>query len=91
MKDRSKRIWTKLSEKLSKLGFRTGVIILCICVVCYGISFLQFLLPISLTAKGILWFIFFGLAKATQYAGLLIIGVDGVKRLKQIFNRKQKH
>lgn len=41
-------------------------------------------LPISSTAKGILWTIFFGLAKCMQYAGLTILGTEGLKRLKQI-------
>ena len=40
------------------------------------------LLPISAALKGTLWFWLFGLAKLTQYAGLAIIGVEGVKRLK---------
>lgn len=43
------------------------------------------LLPISTSAKGVLWFILFGLAKTFQYGGLTILGVEGVKRLKKIF------
>jgi phosphoglycolate phosphatase len=42
-------------------------------------------LPISATAKGVLWFILFGLAKTTQYAGLAILGVEGWRRLKAKF------
>lgn len=39
-------------------------------------------LDISYSLKGILWVVFFGLAKTFQYAGLTIIGVDGIKKLK---------
>lgn len=84
-----KQQWKQLTAWLQKLSFRTGVIILIICAICYAISFLQMLLPISLTAKGVLWFIFFGLAKTAQYTALLIIGVEGVKKLKQKFKRKK--
>lgn len=46
------------------------------------------LLPISTSAKGVLWFILFGLAKTFQYGGLTILGVEGVKRLKQMWTQK---
>lgn len=75
---------------LSRLSFRTGVIVLLICVACYIISFAQMLLPISAGAKGVLWFIFFGLAKTTQYTGLAIIGVEGWQRLKAYFKTKRE-
>lgn len=71
---------------LSKLSFQTGVIFLVICAICYVVSFAQMLLPISVTAKGIFWFIFFGLAKTFQYGGLAVLGVDGVKRIKKWWN-----
>lgn len=45
------------------------------------------LLPISAAAKGVLWFVLFGMAKTTQYAGLAIVGVEGWKRLKAYFKR----
>lgn len=73
---------------LSKFSFRTGVIVLCMCVPCYVISFAQMALPISASAKGVLWFIFFGLAKTFQYGGLSILGVEGVKRLKAWWKAK---
>lgn len=60
---------------------------LALCVPCYIISFAQMALPISTSAKGVLWFIFFGLAKTFQYGGLTIIGVEGVKRLKNYFRK----
>ena len=72
---------------LQQLSFRTGVIVLSMCVLCYITSFAQALLPISVAAKGILWATFFGLAKALQYSGLAILGVDGYKRLKARLKR----
>lgn len=74
----------RLQSLLSRLSFRTGVVILALCVPCYIISFAQIALPISATAKGVLWFIFFGLAKALQYGGLAILGVEGMKRLRRM-------
>lgn len=47
------------------------------------------LLPISTTAKGILWTILFGLAKTCQYGGLTILGVEGYNRLKSRFRKKR--
>lgn len=72
---------------LGRLSFRTGVIVLASCVVFYILSFAQMLLPISAAAKGVLWFVLFGMAKTTQYAGLAIVGVEGWKRLKAYFKR----
>lgn len=77
-----------IKQWLSKLSFRTGVIVLLCCIPCYILSFAQMALPISVEIKGILWFILFGLAKTFQYGGLSILGVEGVKRLKQ--NSKNK-
>lgn len=75
----------KVKTWLGRLSFRTGITILGICVICYIASFAQMMLPISATAKGVLWFILFGLAKTTQYTALAILGVDGWRRLKQKF------
>lgn len=72
---------------LQQLSFRTGVIVLSMCVLCYITSFAQAILPISVAAKGILWATFFGLAKVLQYSGLAILGVDGYKRLKAKLKR----
>ena len=74
---------------LSRLSVRTGIIVLVVCVLCYIISFAQMLLPISTTAKGVLWFIFFGLAKTTQYTALAILGVKGWKALKAKIKSKK--
>ena len=87
----------KIKEWLQSLSFRTGVIVLmcCIpfyillcCIPFYILSFAQMLLPISTTAKGVLWAVLFGLAKTCQYGGLTILGVEGYKRLRNKF-RKQ--
>lgn len=74
---------------LQRLSFRTGVIVLLCCVPCYILSFAQMALPISATAKGVLWFLLFGMAKTTQYAGLTILGVEGVRRLKAWRKRRK--
>lgn len=76
-----------VKQFLGRLSFRTGVIVLASCVVFYLLSFAQMLLPISAAAKGVLWFVLFGMAKTTQYAGLAIVGVEGWKRLKAYFKR----
>ena len=68
---------------LQKLSFRTGVVVLAMCIPCY----IQAVFPISMEMKGVLWVIFFGLAKTFQYCGLAILGVDGYKRLKAKFRK----
>lgn len=74
---------------LSRLSFRTGIVLIIACVICYIVSFAQMLLPISVTAKGVLWVVFFGLAKTFQYSALAVLGVEGVKRVKSWWkNRK---
>lgn len=74
---------------LKRLSFRTGVMVLAMCIPFYIASFAQFALPLSTATKGILWAVFFGLAKAFQYSGLTILGVEGYKRLKA--KLKQSH
>ena len=78
---------TPVKRWLAGLSFRTGVIVLTLCVPCYIFSFAQMALPISAKAKGVLWFIFFGLAKTFQYGGLTILGAEGWKRLKSRLKR----
>ncbi len=84
-----KVVLKKTTEFLKKLNFKTGVIILCFAVLFYIISFVQFLLPISVGAKGVLWVVFFGLAKTAQYTGLLIVGKEGWQRIRQYFKRRK--
>ena len=74
---------------LRQLSFRTGVIVLLLCIPFYILSFAQMALPISAGAKGVLWFILFGLAKIFQYGGITILGVEGVKRVKAYFKKKK--
>ena len=79
----------KIQKYLSRFSFRTGMIVLILCIPCYIISFAQMALPISNAMKCVLWFIFFGLAKTFQYGGLSIIGVEGVKRIKNYWKERK--
>lgn len=79
MMDRFRRV----KAWLSSLSYRTGIYVLVACVLFYAVSFAQMLLPISVTAKGTLWVIFFGLAKTAQYSALLILGKAGMESLRQ--------
>lgn len=83
-------VFRKIKQWLQSLSFRTGVIVLLCCIPFYILSFSQMLLPISATAKGILWTVLFGLAKTFQYGGLTILGVEGYKRLKSKFRKKKE-
>lgn len=75
---------------LQKLSFRTGVIVLLMCVPFYILSFVQVFFPVSTTTKGVLFTIFFGLAKSFQYGGIAILGKEGYKRVKGYFKRKKQ-
>lgn len=85
-----RRVIDRIKLFLGRLSFRTGVIVLSSCVIFYILSFAQMLLPISVEAKGVLWFVLFGMAKTTQYAGLAILGVEGWRRLKGLFRRQEQ-
>ena len=76
---------------LAKLSFRTGAIVLAMCIPFYIISFAQMALPISASLKGILWVVFFGLAKTAQYGGLTILGAEGVRRIKEFWQKKRNN
>ena len=82
-----KKWFGKATEWIKGLSFRTGVTVALVCILCYAISFGQMLLPIPVAWKGALWVIFFGLAKTAQYSALLILGKEGVKRLKRLFKK----
>lgn len=88
--DIMKRIFLKLRNCLSRLSFRTGVIVLLLCIPFYILSFAQFACPIPASAKGVLWVVLFGLAKTFQYGGITILGAEGLRRLKMWF-RKSKN
>lgn len=83
-------ILNRIKEFLKNLSFRTGLFILGLCILFYAISFLQFFLAISIEIKGILWIIFFGLAKTAQYSAILILGKEGFYRLKQYIKKIRK-
>lgn len=83
MKDYFKNKAKAISTFLKRFSFKTGVVILSLCVPFYILSFAQMAMDFSYSIKGILWVVFFGLAKTFQYTGLAIIGVEGMKRLKQ--------
>lgn len=83
-----KQLFETIKQWLGRLSFRTGVIVLLCCIPCYILSFAQVLLPISTSAKGVLWVVLFGLAKTFQYGGLSILGVEGVRRLKAKFRKR---
>lgn len=85
-----RRVIDRIKLFLGRLSFRTGVIVFLSCVIFYILSFAQMLLPISVEAKGVLWFVLFGMAKTTQYAGLAILGVEGWRRLKGLFRRQEQ-
>lgn len=71
------------------MSFRTGVFLLVLCAVFYLVSFAQMAMDFSASTKFWLWTLFFGLAKTTQYVGLAIIGVEGVRRIKGWWKRKK--
>ena len=87
---RFKQTLASVKKWLSGLSFRTGVIVLLMCIPFYILSFAQMALPISVEAKGVLWFILFGLAKTCQYGGLTILGVEGIRRLKVKFRKNKQ-
>lgn len=89
MREFFQRLGKWIRERLSRLSFRTGVIVLAMCVPFYIISFAQMALPISTSLKGVLWVVFFGLAKTAQYGGLTILGAEGVKRIKKYWKRRK--
>lgn len=89
MKERLRNIFAQVKRWLQSLSFRTGVIVLACCVPFYILSFAQMLLPISATAKGVLWTVLFGLAKTCQYGGLTILGAEGYKRVKSWLRRRR--
>lgn len=75
---------------LQKLSFRTGVIVLLMCIPFYLLSFVQVFFPVSTATKGILFTVFFGLAKSFQYGGIAILGKEGYKQVKGYFWRKKQ-
>jgi phosphoglycolate phosphatase len=83
-----KQAFGRAARWLASLSFRTGCIVAGVAGVCYVVSFAQMLLPISLAAKGTLWVVFFGMAKAAQYTALLILGKEGWRRVRSAWRRR---
>ena len=79
-----------IKSYLQKLSFRTGVIVLLMCIPFYILSFVQAFFPVSTATKGILFTVFFGLAKSFQYGGIAILGKEGYKQVKGYFRRKKQ-
>ena len=76
-------IKSKFANWTRGLSFRTGVIVLSLCVPCYLLAFAPLAFDISVASKGILWVVFFGLAKTFQYGGIAILGAEGIRKLKK--------
>ena len=55
MKFKIKNIVAGIKQRLSYLSFKTGVVIMLLCVVCYIVSFAQMMLPWSVATKGLVW------------------------------------
>ena len=89
VKQRMQQILLPVKRWLAGLSFRTGVVVLSSCVVFYGLSFAALALPVSAALRGALWCVLFGCAKTAQYGGLLILGVEGVRRVKRWFGRTE--
>ena len=71
------RIW------LQGFSPQTGIYLLIICLVLHVLAFAQIALPFfSPGTKKTLGLVIFSLAKAFQYSGLAILGVEGYKKLK---------
>ncbi|MGN0228198.1 MAG: hypothetical protein ACI4BH_00155 [Muribaculaceae bacterium] len=83
-----RKIFRKIRQLLSRLPFRTGVVVFSLCIPCYIFSFAQFALPGETESKIVLWALFFGLGQVFQYTGRIILGSDGLARLKRHFGRK---
>lgn len=79
----------KIKTWLGRLSFRTGVIVLAMCIPFYILSFAQAALPIDAATKGVLWVVLFGMAKTCQYGGLTILGSEGLKRIKVWWNKSE--
>ena len=83
------KLLQNIKRWLGRLSFRTGVVVLAMCVPLYVVSFAQMALPFSASTKGVLWVVFFGLAKTAQYGGLTILGAEGIKRLKAWWQKRK--
>ena len=81
-------VGVKVKSWLAGLSFRTGVIVLVLCIPLHILAFVPLLLPVGESAKAVLFVVFFGLAKIAQYGGLTILGAEGLRRLKSRLKRQ---
>lgn len=75
-------MWQKIKTALSKLSFRTGLILLVLCLLFHGVAVGFFTIPLEGETKALLITISFALAKIFQYSAVAILGVRGVMRVK---------
>ncbi|MDE6121043.1 MAG: hypothetical protein K2F63_04565 [Muribaculaceae bacterium] len=85
-----KHILRTLHSWLRRLSFRTGVILVFLCMLSYAVSFAQILLPMSAAMHGALWVVFFGLAKTLQYTAIAVLGATGMEKIKKYIRRRRK-
>jgi len=85
-----KKTLQSAKEWLQSLSFKTGVAVAGFCIIFFILSFRPMLLPISIAVKGTLWAVFYGLAKASQYTAILILGKTGIEKLKKRFGKTSK-
>jgi phosphoglycolate phosphatase len=84
------KIIETIKERLRRLSFRTGLIVLLLCIPCYVIALWGFWdEDTSIAEKGVRFTVFFGLAKTFQYGGLTILGAEGLKRVKAAFKKRE--
>ena len=80
----------RIKSFFKRLSTRTGVILLIVCILLYLASGIQALLPLEESTKGILFIIFFGLAKVFQYSAIAVLGVKGWQKIKAKLGIKQQ-
>ena len=88
---RFKELFERFKQWLSRLSFRTGVIVLVVGIALQLLSFVPMLFDISAKLKGIIWFWMFGAGKGAQYSGLTIMGVEGIKGLRKYLKKRKEN
>lgn len=82
--------WAKIKSFLQTLSFRTGVIWMFVCIILYVLSFAILPIEMSVSLKTTLWAALFGMAKFAQYVSLIILGKEGIARLKRALKKPKK-
>ena len=86
-----KELFERFKQWLSRLSFRTGLIVFGAGIAFQLASFVPMLSDISAQLKGVIWFWMFGAGKAAQYSGLTIMGVEGIKGLRNYFKKRKEN